>query len=347
MRLSINPGRLFWKLVMALFLSMVLAGVGVWAYVTLTGHPLPPPPDDMPRGPTPLIPIIAALFGSLAAGLVLAWYLSRPLRHLRWALDRVAHGRLDTRVRPFMRGRRDEIADLAHDFDRMAEQLQKAVESRRVLLHDVSHELRSPLARMQTAIGLLRQDPALTEPMLARIELESERLDHLIEELLTLHRLEAGAPATPRERVDLIELLHAIAEDAEFEARAKGNQVRIDAEGTYVTEVHGELIYRALENVIRNAVKYSPDGACVDVVARTGVDGLEVSVSDRGPGVPAEMLDPIFEPFVRLPHPAAGRGAGLGLAITRRAMTMHGAHAKAALRQGGGLEVTLSFPRAL
>ena len=245
-----------------------------------------------------------------------------------------------------MRGRRDEIADLAHDFDHMAEQLQKAVDSRRVLLHDVSHELRSPLARMQTAIGLLRQDPALTEPMLARIELESERLDHLIEELLTLHRLEAGAPATPRERVDLIELLHAITEDADFEARAKGNQVCIDAEGAYVTEVHGELIYRALENVIRNAVKYSPEGTCVDVVARTRDDSLEVSVSDRGPGVPAEMLDHIFEPFVRLPHPPGGRGVGLGLAITCRAMTMHGAHVKAALRQGGGLEVTLSFPRA-
>jgi two-component system OmpR family sensor kinase len=293
-----------------------------------------------------MVPLLSALIAIFIIGLVLAWYLSRPLLHLRWALQRVARGHLETRVRPLMRGRRDEIADLAHDFDGMAEQLQKAVESRRTLLHDVSHELRSPLSRLQVAIGLMRRDPSLTESMLERIESESERLNDLIEELLTLHRLEAGVPSAPPERVDLIELLQAIAYDADFEARAAGCHVSIDAKGSFVAQVHGELIYRAFENVIRNAVKYSPKGTFVDVHAIVDPSGLTVRVADRGPGVPPEKLSEMFEPFMRIGKNDGRHGAGLGLAITRRAMAMHGAQVNASLREGGGLVINLSFPSA-
>ncbi len=341
------PGRLFWKLVFALFLCMALPLVGVAAYLMLSGHAPPPPPADGAHF-FPLVHILSTLAAISIIGLALAWYLTRPLQHLRWALREVARGHLDIRVSPLMRGRRDEIADLAHEVDRMVEQLQAAVDSQRTLLHDVSHELRSPLTRLQAAIGLMRQDPATADAMLQRIEAESLRLDALIEELLTLHRLEAGVASAPPERVDLIELLQAIAEDADFEARAQGCTVGIEADQAFVAEVDGELVYRAFENVVRNALRHSPAGAVVEISARVSAEGLLVQVADRGPGVPPAMLDAMFEPFVRGESAAGGtQGAGLGLAITRRAMAVHGATVEATLREGGGLVLSLRLPAAL
>jgi signal transduction histidine kinase len=307
-----------------------------------------PPPDELWRigdFPVPVIPLLFGLGAVLVTGVGLAWYLSRPLRHLRWALHRVAVGRFDTRVQPLMGERSDEIADLAQDFDRMASQLQQLVESRKQLLHDISHELRSPLSRVQAAIGLAKQDPSQIGAMIERIERESERLDALIEEMLTLHRLTAGA-GLARERVDVIELLQAIADDADFEARASGRSVRIDAPGQFIAEVNGELVYSAYENVIRNALKFSPSGAAVEIDAHVNRDGTELvtCVRDRGPGVPPDMLDAIFEPFVRVEGSESHRGVGLGLAIARRAMSVHGGRIGSALREGGGLEVTLHLP---
>lgn len=338
-------GRLFWKLLLALWLSMVLSFVGTLAYITLIGRP--PPPDDVGSfGFIPLVPLISAMAAVLIIGPVLAWYLSRPLRHLRWALRRAAEGKFDTRVQPLMGGRRDEIADLAQEFDNMALQLQQMTASRQVLFHDISHELRSPLSRLQAAIGLLRQEPSSTEAMVERIERESERLDILIEELLTLHRLEAPA-GLARERVDVIELLHAIAEDADFEARSQSaRQVRIDAPGQFVAQVNGELLCRAFENVIRNAVKYTAPGTAVDIVARVNAESgqLVITVQDHGPGVPSAMLQKIFEPFTRVEGSESVRGVGLGLAIALRSMELHGGHIEASSREGGGLVVTLSMP---
>ena len=160
--------------------------------------------------------------------------------------------------------------------------------------------------------------------------------------MLTLHRLSA-ASGLAHERVDVIELLQAIVEDAEFEASATGRSVRIDAPGRFVAEVNGELVCRAFENVVRNALKFSPPGTAVEVQARLSGDGSELvtTVCDRGPGVPPEMLEAIFEPFIRVEGSEATRGVGLGLAIARRAMLVHGGQISAALRPGGGLEVTL------
>jgi len=336
---------LFWKLVLALWLSMGLSIAGGIAYLHLTGKNLPV--DDLPKfGVVPLVPLVSGSLTILIVGLLLAWYLTRPLRHLRWALHRVAQGRFETRVHPLMGRRRDEIADLAHDFDRMAAQLQKLTESRTLLLHDISHELRSPLTRMQAAIGLLRQDASRTPAMIDRIERESLRLDALVEELLTLHRVEAEAPGAVRERVDVLELLHAIAEDADFEARAAKRSVSIDAPGRFICDVNGELIYRAFENVVRNALKFGPPGAVVEICARLESDGgaLVTTVKDRGPGVPSDMLQAIFEPFTRVEGSDSVGGVGLGLAIAQRAMALHDGHIEAALREGGGLMVTLRLP---
>lgn len=343
-------GSLFWKLLLGLWFSLILTVLGTSAYFHAAGLQ-PPKKDSSARiagiPAIPLVPLASAGIAILFTGFVLVVYVTRPLQHFRWALAQIAAGRLDTRVRPLMGRRDDEIADLAYDFDRMASQLQQLTDSRKILLHDISHELRSPLTRIQAAIGLMRQDPLQTDPMIDRIVRESERLDLLIGELLTLHRLEAGADKANRERVDLIELLQAIAEDADFEARTSGRSVTIDAPGKFVCDVNGDLIYRAFENIIRNAVKFSPEGQRVEIQVRVLPDGhvMETKVRDRGPGVPADMLEAIFQPFTRVEgHAGTTQGVGLGLAIARRAIEAHGGRVSAALRQGGGLEVIVRVP---
>lgn len=341
-------GRLFWKLLLALATSMVLAIGGTVGFFLLTGQPPPPPPEGMPMwGPVSVVPLASAVIAVLVISLVLAWYLALPLRHLSWAFDRFAEGRLDTRVEALMSGRRDEITDLARDFDRMAARIQQLAEAHRTLMHDISHELRSPLTRVQAAIGLLRQDPTQVTSMIERIGRESERLDVLIEQLLTLHRLDADPATTLPQRVDVIELLQAIADDADFEARASQQTLCFDASFSFVTEAHGELLYRAYENVIRNALKFSPAGSQIDVAAHVteGGEKLVATVQDRGPGVPPHMLQAIFEPFTRVGGSESVRGAGLGLAIARRTMLLHGGSIEATLREGGGIVITLSLPR--
>lgn len=343
---KLKPGRLFWKLLVALWISMILSVAGTVGLFFLIGQQPPPPGDSPFTGAIPILPLLACGVAILVTGLALAWYLSRPLQHLRWALSEIAQGHFHTRVRHLMRHRRDEIVDLAQDFDRMAARLQKLTDLRNILLHDISHELRSPLTRIQAAIGLLHQDPKQTDAMIARISRESERLDVLIEEVFTLHRMEGGAGPITRDRVNIIDLLHAIAEDADFEARASSRCVIIHAPETFVANVCGEAVCRAFENVIRNAVKFSPEGSTVEVCASLTYGGraLETIVRDRGPGVPSDMLEKIFQPFARVESVNSVRGTGLGLAIARRAIEMHEGCVDATPRQGGGLEVRIMLP---
>lgn len=350
MRFFPRPGRLFWKLVLALFLSMALSMIGTFAYIAFVSKSAPVPPDGaLMLGPIPAAPLLAGLIAIFVIGLLFAWYLSRPIHTLSWALHRIAQGDFETRISPLMRRKwSDEIVDLGQDFDRMAEQLQRAVESQRSLLHDVSHELRSPLTRMQAAIGLLRQTPESSGAMIERIEIENEKLDALIEELLTLHRLDAVAVQGLFERVDLVELLQAIVEDATFEAEAANKTITLNAGAPFISEVQGELIYRAFENVIRNAVKYSPPGGLTEVTARVSQDDqLEVIVADRGPGVPSQLQQRIFDPFFRIDEGAGGRagGAGLGLAIAHRTISSHGGSIQVVSRENGGLIVAITLPR--
>ncbi|MCE4554700.1 HAMP domain-containing sensor histidine kinase [Roseateles cellulosilyticus] len=343
-----RAGRLFWKFFLSQWVGMMLTLVVLTTYFHLTGRKPPPAAEGMLFGVIPLVPLAAGLCTMLLTSLGLAWYLSRPIRHLSWALHQVAEGHLHTRVQDRMGRRNDEIVDLAGDFDRMARQLQQLTESRQQLLHDISHELRSPLARLQVAIGLLKQDPASFESMLDRIERESQRLDGLIEELLTWHRLEAGAAVPPASRVDVIELLHAIADDAQFEAQARRQSVRIEAPGEFVALVHGELLYRAYENVIRNAIKFNKVLGEVVITAQVDVerDELICTVADQGSGVPAELLDTIFEPFARVAGSENVQGVGLGLAIAKRAIALHGGRIHAEPRPGGGLTMLLALPRS-
>lgn len=340
---------LFWKLTLALWVSMLLAMIAAGLYLRYTLGPAPvPPPGMMTIGPFPLVPLVSGAVAMLMAGAAVAWYLAGPLQHLRGGLREVARGRFETRVTPLLRGRRDELTEVAEDFDRMAAQLEQLTKSRQVLLHDISHELRSPLARMQAALGLLRQDAAQTPAMLDRIERESKLLDVLIEELLTLHRLEAAPEGWSMETVDVMDLLHSVTEDADFEARALERTVQIDAPGEFVAHVKGELMYRAFENVIRNAVKYTAVGTVVEVCARQDDSGehLVITVDDRGPGVPEKSREAMFDPFVRLEGSESVRGIGLGLAIARRAIDLNGGTIEAADRDGGGLRMTMRVPRS-
>lgn len=302
------------------------------------------PPPAPPLEPWQLVVIGTA--SSLAVSALLAWYLARPIRNLRWAFNAAADGKLETRVLPRMGRRRDEIADLGRDFDRMAQQLQTLVSAQGRLLHDLSHELRSPLARLHAATGLLRQDPENLPRSLDRIEQETDRLDALVGEVLDLARLEGGTSSTPAGKLDLVELVSDIAEDARFEAQALGREVSFHSHDAAIVSGRADLLHRAIENVVRNAVKYTPKGTTADVELRATASAATLTVCDHGPGVPEDELVRIFEPFYQTNSARGTNGFGLGLAIAQRAISLHGGSIRAANRSGGGLRVEIELPLA-
>ncbi|WEK46229.1 MAG: ATP-binding protein [Candidatus Andeanibacterium colombiense] len=310
------------------------------------GYRLRVRPSDV-LDPNRTMPLIIGALVSLFFSAGVAWYLARPLAHLSKGFRDIAAGRLSTRLQPVVGTRRDEIADLTREFDSMAGQLQQLLAAQERLLHDISHELRSPLARLQVAIGLFRQAPDDPGGMLARVDRETERLGKLIEEILTLARLKSGMTECPVTRVDVIDLLTAIVDDANFEAQAKGCEVSFNPSGSFVIMAYGELLYRAYENVIRNAVKFSPENARIEVSAKVLRDRLEVRVADQGPGVPQDMLTEIFEPFKGAYQSEAQEeaGFGLGLAIAKNAAQRHGGTIHAVPCPKGGLLVEISIPR--
>lgn len=296
-----------------------------------------------PERPSPVFPLAAGLLASLGFSVLMAWSLARPVRKLRGAFADLADGHLETRVAAQMGRWRDEVADLGQDFDHMAQRLQALVGTQRRLLHDVSHELRSPLARMQAAIGLARQNPARTEELMERVERESGRLDRLVGELLTLARLDSGANDAPREALDLFDLAAGVAEDAAFEADARGVVLDFAGEGEAPMVGDAAQLQRAFENVMRNAVKFSPSGGRIEVRAQRTGGVFCMQVADQGPGVATGDLNAIFEPFFRTGDGAA-EGFGLGLAIARRAVAAHGGIIRAENRASGGLQMSIELP---
>ncbi|MEH6435487.1 sensor histidine kinase [Massilia sp. DD77] len=298
--------------------------------------------------------IIAAVLASLLFAALLALYFSRRIRALRSAFDAAAAGDLAPRFTARPAGG-DELSDLGRDFDRMSGQLRMLMDGQRRLLHDVSHELRSPLARLQAAVGLAHQQPEKIASSLERIERESIRMDRLVGELLTLSRLEASSGIARREAVDLTELVDAIAADARFEAGQADPdatpRIIVEAEGCVSVSGDPDLLWSALENVIRNAVKYGAAGGAVHITVAAVRGGARVDVLDRGPGIAPAELPHVFEPFYRASHGANPAGAsvdghGLGLAIAQRVVHAHGGAITAANRTDGGLQVTISLPAA-
>ena len=322
------------------------------------GEPPPPGVPPMPRGgnlPPPdagdqlhsLVPMIFGFIASLIFAALLARYFSKPIHHLRIAFDAAAAGNLDQNAAAKMGKRRDELADLGRDFDLMTSRIRALMDGQRRLLHDVSHELRSPLARLQAAIGLVRQQPEKLGATLDRIERESVRMDRLLGELLTLSRLEGGVTGAMEEEIQLGELLAEIVDDAHFEAELSGRAVALSGPCDVAIRGRHELLYRAIENVVRNAVKHTAAGTSVTVETRMAAGGqaIHIAVLDRGPGVAEAELKTIFEPFFRSSRTAGSTdGHGLGLAIAQRVAAAHGGKILASNRLGGGLCVEIVIP---
>ena len=305
-------------------------------------------------GGQPIVDVVP-LLTVLVVGGGCCWWLARhittPVRQLRAATQHLADGKLETRVGRGVTDRHDELADLGQHFDRMAARLEALLTSQQLLFRNVSHELRSPLARVQVALGLLRQHTETAAARyLERIDREVERLNRLIGQFLTLARLESGMEVAQGEVCDLRALVQEVVADGDFEAQARQGTVTLVA--AEVCRVSGatELLRSALENVVRNAVRYTTVGTTTEV--RVYGDDTPaghhavIEVRDYGPGVPEAELAQLFQPFYRLTQTRAPQpdGTGLGLAITERVVQLHGGTLAAANAPGGGLRVTIRLP---
>ncbi len=278
----------------------------------------------------------------------LAWRFTSPIRKLRSATQRLATGDLTSRAPVDDKGWGDELGDLVRDFNRMAERIERLVTAQKQLVRDISHELRSPLARLGVALGIARRNsPAGASAALDRIEREAERLNEMIGELLTLSLLESGSGRFEKTEFDLNEMIAEVVRDADFEASAGARRVEFFARASLTLYGNREMLRRALENVVRNGVRYTEEGTSVEVCLE-GEDTRQaaIRVRDHGPGLPEEALGDIFRPFYR--HAEArdrqSGGTGIGLAITERAVGLHGGSVEAANAAGGGLVVTIMLP---
>jgi two-component system OmpR family sensor kinase len=378
-------GGLFWKLLLAFWVAFFVISQLFWGLVTLptsersrvevlplSVQPAPLTGSDAVierrvRGPdgavfrvryhyqgakrflaVPIEPLILALVFGPIFGVLTASYLVAPIRRLRQGFERLAAGDLSVRLAPGMGRRHDEIADLARDFDVMAVQLEQSIQARERLLHDVSHELRSPLSRLQLAIGLARQDRSGDKASLDRIEYEGRRLDSVVRELLSLARGESGH-SPGEDYFDLAALLESVLADARFEADAAGVGIVSDmdtARGDDAPSLRGnaELVRWALDNVVRNALRFSTRGQAVHVTLAydRAARRYEINVVDEGSGAPASALPTLFEPFVRADE--TNPGFGLGLAVAKRAVTAQGGAIEASNREGAGLGIRITLP---
>jgi two-component system sensor histidine kinase CpxA len=285
--------------------------------------------------------IVSALFA-----LLLAWYVAAPLQRIRASTRRFAEGDLDARVGELRFGRSAEIIALATEFDAMAERIKALVESHRRLVRDVSHELRSPLARQRVALELARGgDAAQVSASLDRIERESDRLEAMLAQALELSRLETATGAA-HDSIALDALLDDVITNADYEGAPRGRKVVLaECERLALTGSHSAL-YSAFENVIRNALAYTAEGSTVSVRLTRSMGDAVVSVRDHGPGVPESELARIFEPFYRTDNARtrSSGGTGLGLAIAHRAIERHGGSIVARNAAADGLEITIRLP---
>jgi two-component system, OmpR family, sensor histidine kinase CpxA len=312
-------------------------------------------PPSGPFGPGG-VPGLSILIGIISSGLIcylLARYLTAPVVRLRAATQRLAAGDLSARAGGLAARRRDEMAQLVRDFDTMAERLEATVTAQARLLNDISHELRSPLARLNVASALAHQRAGVeAHGALERIDLEAERLNELIGGLLTIARLDSGNDARQKSPILLGEMIEGIADDADFEAQGRGCRVESTIKEDCLVTGAPMLLHSAIENVVRNAARYTREGSSVQITLERGQGGAGpeavIRILDSGPGVPEEELDKLFRPFYRIDD-ARGRqtgGVGLGLAITERAVRLHGGSVKASNRPEGGLQVEIRLPSA-
>jgi two-component system sensor histidine kinase CpxA len=283
----------------------------------------------------------------------LAHHIVAPIQGIQSAARRVATGDLTVRAPVEISKRHDELAFLAADFDAMVERISALVRSQKDLLSTVSHELRSPLTRFNMALALLRkQSPPESEELLQRMERDVERVDVLMGQLLTLSRLEMGLSSDERDNVDLSQLVQEVVADGDFEAHSCGKSVRLEAVGdVFIEKADQQVLRSACENIIRNAIRFTPPGTQVEVVlkaeTRSDFPQAVLSVRDYGPGVPEQALQQIFQPFFRVkapPGPTQNYGTGLGLAIVLEAIRQHRGTIIASNASPTGLEVKIMLP---
>jgi two-component system sensor histidine kinase CpxA len=293
-----------------------------------------------------VLKLVAAI---VAAGFLSFWlarHFAKPIRALQSAANQLAEGDLSVRAGPSLANRQDELSDLAQDFDRMAARIQSLVRTQQEMLGDISHELRSPLTRMNVALELARRGDTSG---LIRAQAEIEKLESLIAQILTLTRIDLRKGQKLDQPIELRLLLESIVQDANFEGAAQQKTVAISAvAGCHVLGDAG-LLRSCIENVIRNAIRYTPENSTVAVGLQTVGNGADISaqvcVRDHGPGVPVESLPKIFEPFFRVSESRDrdSGGSGLGLAIAQRVATLHGGSIQVQ-NASSGLLVTITLP---
>lgn len=291
------------------------------------------------------------LLTMLAVSAVVSYLLARfvvlPVRHLRDAGRRVAAGDLSVRVAHTVGNRQDDIAELARDFDTMTERIGGLLGTQQRLMRDVSHELRSPLARLQALQSLSRQRASSDDQIriLDRMDAESERLNDLIERILSFARLDAQQ-GIRRQFTDIADLVRTIIDDVHIEVGEDDILVRQSGPERLTLHVDAGLLHSAIENVVRNAVRFTPEGSVVEVRLAQNAASTRIIVEDAGPGVPEAALPHLFEPFFQVDEsrPHGDGGSGVGLAIARRALELHQGSIRAENRAEGGLRVTIELP---
>jgi signal transduction histidine kinase len=313
-----------------------------------------PPPQRGPFSPPFSWWVRAMLLGVALAvsGLVsylLARSISTPVRRLQAAAHTLSAGDMEARAGAEVTKRRDELGALGREFDSMADRLGSLIAARQRLLRDISHELRSPLARMEMAIGLARQDPGSTAEQLDRVERESDRLDQLIGHILDYARLERDPSTLKFEDFDVAELVRQIVHDAEFESQSPPDRLRVVSNDTLTMRGDPSVLHSAIDNVVRNALLHGDRQQPIEVTLSNDADAVRLAVRDHGAGVRDEDLPHIFEPFYRAgakdSNHVSTEGTGIGLAITERAAALHGGEVTARNAEGGGLIVTIILPR--
>jgi two-component system, OmpR family, sensor kinase len=293
-----------------------------------------PPPEH--HAIFPMIPLIVGIFVSLFFAILLAWNFSKPISVLRKAFDKVAKGNLDVSVSKDMVVRNDEISELGLGFDRMVHQINQLIQGQTRLLHHLSHELRSPLARLQIALGLAKQGSTSIETTLDRIELEVSRMDKLIGEVLDLSKLDSGIKKISKEKVSVNALLAEIVDDARYEAKVKDITINKSCASHFEVFANLELLHRAIENIVRNAIKYNVEGGAVEITCSAKSNQLlSISVCDQGSGVNEAEINDLFKPFFKGQSGQKAEGYGLGLAIAKQIIEAHGGEIYAKNQQVG------------
>jgi two-component system sensor histidine kinase CpxA len=317
--------------------------------ITAKSWDLPASPDT--RRMRLLITVILELLCCAGLSYTIARYLSRPISELRRTATRLAKGDLSARVGSRFARRKDEAADLVREFDQMAERVVSLIEAQRRLISDVSHEIKSPLARLTMALNLARRDAEQHAPkQFTRMQNEIDSISHLVGELLTLASLNAATGRPLNEPFDLAEAMGEVVTDIAFESPQRAADLAYSRpDAAMLVRGDRKLLARAINNVVRNAVFYTPPGAAIDMTCSVTPEGrVHVSIVDQGPGVPEAALPHLFEPFYRVDD-ARNRqtgGTGIGLAICRRAIELHDGMITASNVAPHGLAVVIDLPQA-